>query len=118
MSSSSNQPIDTTGSHDVTQGSHDSSDDRAHRSDGPCDSSDDVTTETDEGTIVQERTDLSVEKGVSRSHDSKDDSTPEESSHDPDRSSVLNKIYQKYIRDRKRVLETGHKLHRQRKKKV
>ena len=121
--SSSDQPIDTTGSHndgshdlvpgshDVVFGLHDTSDNEA------LDSSDAVTTETDDDTIVEQRTNLKcdVERGVSGSHDTKDDSsTAEESSHDPGRSAILNKIYQKYVRDKTRTQKTR----RPRKRKV
>ena len=123
MSSSSN----ATGSHDIIHGSHDvthGSHDITHGShddiNGSCDTSDAVTTET-EDTFIQGTTNLKqfdVDRGMSGSHDSKDDSsTAEDSSHDPDRSTILNKIYQKYIRDR--VTQTAdHKTHRHRKKKV
>ena len=117
-SSSSNLPIDTTGSHDITHVSHDTSD-GTHDTDGSCDSSsnDAVTTETDEDTIVQQRTNVKVD--VSGSHDPQDDSsTTEENSQDPaDRSVILNKIYQKYIRDR-RAASRGQKVHRPNHKKV
>ena len=113
MSSSSNQPIDTTGSHDATHESHDASDDKAHNINGSCDSSDVVTTETDDNdTIVEQRSNLNL----SGSHDTEDDSSVhEESSHDPHRSVVLDKVYQKYIRDKK-LLVKAQKARRPRKK--
>ena len=115
MSSSSNQPIDTTGSHDIVHGSYDTNDNKAHDIDGSHDSSDAVTTETDDDTIVEQRAHLKQCDVVSGSHDTEDDSsTAEESSHDPDRSVILNKIYQKYVRDVTRTQKTR----RPRKKKV
>ena len=90
---------------------------------GSCDSSDAVTTETDDDTIVDQRTNLKqidVKRGVSGSHDTETDSsssssTAEESSHDPGRSAILNKIYQKYVKD---TTARTQKRHRPRKKKV
>ena len=93
---------------------------------GSCDSSDAVTTETDDDTIVDQRTDLKqidVKGGVSGSHDTETDSssssssssTAEERSHDPGRSVILNKIYQKYVKDATTRIQ---KTHRARKKKV
>ena len=111
-SSSSNHLIDVTPeSYDVNDGTHDS--------DGSCDSSDAVT---EEDTIIGGTNNLSkqfaTDRGVSGSHDSKDDSsTAEDNSHDPDRGKILNKIYQKYMKDRE-MLVTGHNIHRLRKKKV
>ena len=107
MSSSSNQPIDTT---DATHESHDTSDDKAHDINGSCDSSDVVTTETDDqDTIVEQRSNLKLSGShdVCESHDTEDDSSVhEESSHDPPRSVVLDKVYQKYIRDKKFLVNT------------
>ena len=90
---------------------------------GSCDSSDAVTTETDDDTIVDQRTDLKqidVKGGVSGSHDtetgsSSSSSTAEERSHDPGRSVILNKIYQKYVKDATTRIQ---KTRRARKKKV
>lgn len=115
MSSSCDQLIGDTRSHDVTHGSNDVSEGSHDDSDGSCDTSDAVTTET-EDTFIQGTTKSDVDRGVSGSHDSKDDSsTAEDSSHDPDRSTILNTIYQKYIGDRGTA---DHKTHGQRKKKV
>lgn len=110
-SSSSDQPNETTGSYDITSGSHDvasGSHDAHDTNDRACNIdkySNEVPIETDDVTIVQERSNLrqcDVEKGVSGSHD-EGSSTAEENSHDPDRSVVLDKIYQKYITDRKSI---------------
>lgn len=119
---------DATGSHNVVigshdiPGSHDTSDKALDTNDkalGSCDSSDAPTTESDDETIVDQRTNLkqiNIKRGVSGSHDTESDSssTAEGSSHDSGRSTILNKIYRKYVKDTTRTQKTR----RLRKKKV
>ena len=88
-SNQANEAIDTTGSHDT-------SDNKTHDIDGSCDSSDAVTMETDNTIVKRTNLKCDVERDVPGSHDAVDDDTAEGSIHDPNRSVILNKIYQKY----------------------
>jgi len=109
--SSSEQAVDTSESH-VIDGSHDTND-GSRDTEKLHNSSNAVTIEMNDITVVEDNLRQFDVDGST----SDDDSGTDERSHDPDRSTILNTIYQKYVKDRK-LLTATQKMHKSRNKKV